>query len=146
MANPKGNPQNLKRPVKGGPSPNPKGRGPDNPMLKNLKRLSTAELQEIINVLIKSDVGQLRLIAKDPSASVIKTMVAAVAVKIINKGDMEALNKLLDRIVGKVTVQIAHSGHRDSEVRIVELPMKDKVEGQTIMVIREQIKDFSGKV
>lgn len=106
---PRGNPQYLKRVPKGGPSPNPAGRKPDM-FGAHLKKLSIVELEEIANLIVKGNVEQLRAVAKDPKSTVIKTMLAAACVKIITKGDMHALDQLLNRLVGKVKDTVEHKG------------------------------------
>lgn len=97
---------NLKK-FKKGQSGNPLGGKLHNPELRMIKHLTQSELIEIGNLVIKNNTDRLREIAKDPQASVIKVMIASVAVKIISKGDMHALDVLLNRLVGKVKDQVA---------------------------------------
>lgn len=123
MSNPKGNIKNLKIPKKGDPSPNPNGRPPD--MLNRaLKKLSIQELEQIGNIIVKGNVEQLKAVAADPTASVIKVMVASIAIGIIKKNDMSALDKLLDRLLGKVkqTVQVDGMPPANAVQIVVSLP------------------------
>ncbi len=92
---------------KKGQSGNPAGKKPDPPELKRLKNLTKAELVDVGNLIIKGDVGTLQRLAKDPQATVLQRMLAAVAAKIINKGDMQSLDVLLNRMVGKVKDEVA---------------------------------------
>lgn len=92
---------NLK-PIKKGEVRNPHGAKTHSPELKQIKRLTEAELIEVGSMVIKGSVDQLRAIAKDGTASALKCMIAAVAVKTISKGDPHALDTLLNRLVGKV--------------------------------------------
>lgn len=87
---------------KKGQSGNPAGARKHDPELKRLKNLTKHELIEIGNLVIKGNVAELKAIASNPKATVIQTMLAAVSVKIISKGDMGALDVLLNRLVGKV--------------------------------------------
>jgi hypothetical protein len=100
---------NLKK-IKKGEVRNPGGRPKGDPILDKLKKLTVEELEELVNVLIKGNIGELRRISKDENTSVIKAMVTAVAIKIISRGDMASLDKLLDRLVGKIKERVEHSG------------------------------------
>ncbi len=111
---------NLKRPVKGGPSPNPKGR-PPNLFNSQIKQLTAGELAEIANLIVKGNLPALKAIAKSENATVIQVMVASVAVKIITKGDMAALDTLMNRIVGKVKEHVEVTGKSAPQV-LVTLP------------------------
>lgn len=95
-----------------GQSGNPNGRPKDPPGLSKLKNLSRVELVEVGNLVIKNDIKKLKAIAHpDSGESVLKTMIAAVCVKVIQKGDMHALDILLNRLVGKVKDEIEHKGN-----------------------------------
>lgn len=107
---------------KKGQSGNPSGRPADPPELKRLKNLTKAELVEIGNLVVKGDMKSLLQISKDPKATVIKTMLAAVAVKVIQKGDMHSLDVLLNRLVGKVKDEIEHTGSLNPPQVIVRMP------------------------
>ncbi len=87
---------------KKGVSGNPAGARAHDPEMRMIKHLTKQELAEIGNLVIKNNMKALQAIAKDPNASVIKTMIASVAVKIVTKGDMQALDVLLNRLIGKV--------------------------------------------
>jgi hypothetical protein len=78
--------------------------------MKMLKHLTKQELIEVGNLVIKNNREELVKLAKDPKASVITTMIASVAAKIISKGDMHALDILLNRLIGKVKDEVSHSG------------------------------------
>lgn len=112
------------RPFQKGQSGNPLGGKLGDPNMKKLRALSKAELVEVGNLLVKGDVTALRENARDPKATVLQTMLASVAVKIISKGDMGALNQLLDRLIGKVKDEVHHTGDviPGSRVTIIELP------------------------
>ncbi len=110
MANPNGNPQNLKRVNKGDPSPNPAGRQADPPLMKELRKLSAIELEEMISVLIKGDVTELNAIITNKGSSVLKVMVASCCIKILKDGNTEALERILNRIIGKPKEYIHHTG------------------------------------
>lgn len=127
---PKGdNPKSLKslKSWKKGQSGNPKGSTPSVPELKEFKKLSKAEMVDIGNLVVKGDVSELQKVAKDPTASVLKVMVAACAAKIISKGDVNALDTLLNRLIGKVRDEIHHSGEINPPQIIITLPDNGRV-------------------
>lgn len=96
---------------KKGKSGNPLGGKLHDPEIKILKRLSKEELKEVGNLVLQNDMKALQAIGKpDSGASVLKMMVAAVAVRVVQKGDMQALDILLNRLIGKVKDEVEHTG------------------------------------
>lgn len=70
--------------------------------MKKIRNLTEQEMIEIGSLVLKGSVDELRVIAKDGTASALKCMMAAVAVRTISKGDPHALEVLLNRLIGKV--------------------------------------------
>ena len=93
-----------------------------------MKKLTIEELQDIAALIIKGDLVELRKILKDPTQTVIRLMIASVAVRSIERGDMSAIDKLLDRLLGKVKTQIDHSGipSGTSNTVIIGLPDNER--------------------
>ncbi len=96
---------------KPGQSGNPSGNAGDPPELKKLKNLTKGELVDVGNMVVKGDFDSLQKLAKDKKATVLQRMLAAVAVKVIEKGDMHSLDILLNRMVGKVKDEVAFTGN-----------------------------------
>ena len=92
-----------------GQSGNLKGRPRD--MLKAVKKLTKDELEDIASLVIKSTVEDLRKILKDPDTTAIRVMIVRVVIKIIEKGDMDSLDKLLNRMIGKVKDKVDVTGN-----------------------------------
>lgn len=92
---------NIKPRWKKGESGNPAGRPPD-ALNAAMKKLTKLELEEIASMIIKGTLADLELIMKSKQSTVLKAMIAGVAVRTIKSGDSSALNALLDRLVGKV--------------------------------------------
>ena len=112
---PRGNP-NIKPRWKKGESGNPKGRPVSTPEQLRLTRLTKTELTEIGSYIVKGDKTELKKIVDDPTTSILKSWIASIAIKGIASGDMDALNKLLERIVGKVKEEVEVSGNAVSVV------------------------------
>ena len=94
---------------KKGQSGNLKGRPRD--MLKSVKKLTKDELEDIASLVSKSTVEELRQILKDPDSTAIRVMVVRVVIKIIERGDMDSLDKLLNRMIGKVREKVDVTGN-----------------------------------
>ncbi len=101
---------NLK-PFKKGKSGNPAGKAKDPPELKKLKNLTKQELADIGSLIVKGDYVALRALAKAPGATVLQRMLASIAMRIIEKGDMHSLDILLNRMVGRVKEEVALTGN-----------------------------------
>lgn len=67
-----------------------------------MKRLTAKEVKELSYLILNGDIEELQAIAKNKKERVVKVMLAAIAVKIISKGDANALDILLNRLIGKV--------------------------------------------
>ena len=110
---------------KKGQSGNPKGRPPD--MLgKAMRQLTAEEFREIANMIIKGSIDQLKAMSTSKDSSALKVMIAATVVKIISRGDMHALDILLNRLVGKVKDQIEMTGRDGGPQVILTMPRNFK--------------------
>jgi len=107
-----------------GKSGNPKGRPKMSKEALEISQLTKQEFAEISSCLVKGNVNDLQDIINDKSSSVLQVMVASVAIKTIKKGDMQSLDILLNRIVGKVAEKVMHSGGIQgvASTVIVQLP------------------------
>lgn len=80
---------------------NPRGAGAHNKEVKVIRRLTHDDIAEIGSLILDGNVEKLKEIQTNPATTVLKVWMCSVAIKAINKGDAQALNALLDRIVGK---------------------------------------------
>lgn len=114
---------------KKGQSGNPEGRPPDPPELKRLKNLTKRELVDLGNLVVKGDVDTLRKLASNGKSTALVAMVAAVCERVIREGDMQKLDILLNRLIGRVKEEVQHSGEiggNGSAQVIVTLPSNGK--------------------
>ncbi len=114
---------------KKGQSGNPAGRAVLLPEEKLFKNLTKKELIEVGNYVIKGDLTALKSMAARPGATVLQIMLAAVCIKVIQKGDMHQLDILLNRLVGKVRDEIHATGAVDAKV-VVSLPSNGREVGK----------------
>lgn len=95
---------------KKGQSGNPLGGQKHNPELRAIRRMTKTEVAEVGAMVLDKNIVGLQEIAKNPTSSALKVWMASVAVKGIQRGDMTALNGLLDRLVGKADQAIQLTG------------------------------------
>lgn len=113
---------------KKGVSGNPLGGKIHDPEIRKLRNLTKEEMIEVGSLVLKGSVEELKAIGKDPKASALKCMMAAVAVRTIQKGDPYALDVLLNRLIGKVKEEVKHTGlSPTTQSVVVTLPPKDPV-------------------
>ena len=101
---------------KPGQSGNPAGRAIEDPAIARLRKLTKEELASCASWLLKGTLADIEKVLKDPSTTLLQRMVAAVAGRIISKGDPVAWSLFLDRIIGKVKEVVEQ---QESNVKIV---------------------------
>ena len=104
-----GNP-NPKNQFKKGVVTNPLGRGAENPVTRQLRKLTGDQLAEMSTILLEADLDKLEMMFKDKKTPAIQKCVIAIVIQVIKKGDASNFIILLDRIIGRVKQEIKHSG------------------------------------
>lgn len=94
---------------KKGQSGNPLGAKLHDPELKRIRKISNEMFQELVDLALSEDLSGLQKIIKDPKASALKVGVATSLVKAIQKGDWGTLERIVERLVGKVVVRVDHT-------------------------------------
>ena len=100
MANPKGNPQNLKPRWKKGESGNPQGGRLHDPRYRQLKRLTQDQISELLHWVGNCTAKEMQEIVKDPEAPALKLLVASCYNEAVKSGDTLGMERLLTRMVG----------------------------------------------
>jgi len=101
MANPKGNPQNLK-PFRPGVSGNKKGRPKIRDNLKEVKLMTKSDMRRLIQKIVDMTPQELIDLSTNMEVPALEMMLASVAVNAIKHGDQSKINFLLERTIGKV--------------------------------------------
>ncbi len=86
---------------KPGKSGNPGGR-PANPIPNALKKLTLQQYRRIIKAIVKGNIDEVRRVVKDPKSCSLEVAIAACYLKAIERGDYDTVEKMLQRIVGKI--------------------------------------------
>lgn len=87
---------------KPGVSGNPAGRPKADPIANALKKLTLKSYQRVIRTVVKGNVAQLEAIAKDPKSSALEVAVASCFARAIRKGEYGVVEKMIERLIGKV--------------------------------------------
>lgn len=74
--------------------------------LKNVKKLSTNEMQALLAKYLRMSKGQLIALHKDPDVPAIDLLVMSIIQKAVVHGDHQRMNFLLDRTIGRVTDKV----------------------------------------
>lgn len=64
-------------------------------------------MAEIGTLILNGKLEDLRKVKDDPSATVLKVLLAAIVIKALNTGDYSALESILNRMIGKVRENVA---------------------------------------
>lgn len=98
----------LKAPWKKGQSGNPKGRpkGTTNVIRQALRELTVETYREVIETVLKGNMAALQAIIDDPDTPVIQVGVAKAFMKAMKAGDYATIERIAERIVGKIPDEI----------------------------------------
>lgn len=73
-----------------------------NPITKALKNLTIETYREVINVVLTGDIEQLLEMSRSKTIPAIQVGVAVAFVKAIERGDYAVIERIAERIVGKI--------------------------------------------
>lgn len=109
MANKNPNPKTR---FKKGVTGNPNGRPTVPKEIRDIKKLTVQELEQLVSTLLYATDQDLANILGDESAPKIKKIVAQILVTTGSTGNMTQFDQLLNRVIGKVRETIKHEGVR----------------------------------
>ncbi len=88
-----------------GKSGNPRGRIP-NEAIKALRKITIETYREVIEMVLTGKVEDLIALAKHPDTPAIQVGVASSFLKAIKSGDYAVIERLAERIIGKIPDQL----------------------------------------
>lgn len=87
---------------KPGKSGNPEGARKHNPITRALKNLTIETYREVIEAVCSGNLDALKDMIRDPKTSALQVGVATAFVKAIKSGDYGVIERIAERIVGKI--------------------------------------------
>lgn len=87
---------------KKGKSGNPDGGRTHNPAVRALKKLTLETYREVIELVLTGNLSDLKRMAEHPSTPAIQVGVATAFMKAIKNGDYAVIERIAERIVGKI--------------------------------------------
>lgn len=126
----------AKHQFKKGKSGNPRGAQLHNPALKALKKLTVDTYRDVIEAVCSGNIALLAQMAegKDPKMSALQVGVARAFYAAIQKGDYEVIERIAQRIVGKIP----------DELNVVSKNLNANV--NTKPIDRKEVKDIVTKL
>ena len=94
---------------KPGQSGNPTGRPPEAPA--ELKNYTKKEIAEVLCRMMKMTVDELVRFSKDPDATALEVIISSVIRECMKKGDFHTLDKMLERVIGRVPQKTELTGN-----------------------------------
>lgn len=91
---------------KKGVSGNPEGGRAHNPATKALKKLTIETYREVIELVLQGNLDDLQAMIKNPKTTALQVGVAAAFLKAIKNGDYAVVERIAERIVGKIPEEI----------------------------------------
>lgn len=87
---------------KKGQSGNPQGGRAHNPASKALRNLTIDSYREIIELVMTGNLGELRKLSESRTVPAIQVGVARAFLKALNRGDYDIIERIAQRIIGKI--------------------------------------------
>jgi hypothetical protein len=100
---------------KKGQSGNPHGRIP-NPALKALRKLTIESYREVIELVMTGNMAELKSIVEDPKSTALQVGIARAFFNAIKKGDYAIIERIAERIVGKIPDQINIKSENNTKI------------------------------
>jgi hypothetical protein len=107
------NPNSLKnlKHIKKGQVLNPRGGNAHNPEMKMIKELTIEGLKECVTLMTMGTLADLKIAVENPESSSMHVGVAKCMFDAINRGDWNTIERIIERVVGKVTVHVDHTSN-----------------------------------
>lgn len=106
MANPNPKPPPKHSRFKKGKSGNPEGGRKHNPAVRALGQLTVEKYREVIQLVLEGKVQDLKDMAENENTPAIQVGIAVSFLKAIKNGDYAVIERIAERIVGKIPDEI----------------------------------------
>lgn len=116
---------------KGAPSANPAGGQLHNPAVRALSKLTVDTYREVIELVLTGKLADLKAMIENPNTPAIQVGVATSFVKAIKAGDYGVIERIAERIVGKIpdVINVNSNNKTDLTGRLAVLDY-DKLKSQ----------------
>jgi hypothetical protein len=107
---------------------NPLGGKAHNPVIRELRKITQDDVALVGQLIIENNTEEMERIVASPDSTVLQAWMASVAKKGIERGDSNALDVLLNRIIGKakerVDVNVTRFDQMSNEDIVIEIKKK----------------------
>lgn len=123
---------------KPGQSGNPEGSRRHNPIKKALAKLTVDTYREVIEMVLTGNIDNLRAMIKDEKTSAIQVGIATAFVKAIESGDYGVIERIAERIVGKIPDEL-NVNSKNLNVGVNSKPIDMNVLKEAIAKLESQV-------
>lgn len=137
-------PANKPHRFKPGHTGNPKGSSAKARENKAIRRLTSDQVAEVGTLLLNGNIDALRDLARAKDASVLQVWMASLIVKSISTGNSQNYSVLMERIIGRVRMDVTLSGDDANPLRVQTGAMTDAekaARADALAKLRAQIGD-----
>lgn len=105
---------------KKGQSGNPAGGRLHNPVTKALKNLTIETYREVIQLVLTGNVAAIKAMVEHPSTPAIQVGIATAFMKAIKNGDYAVIERIAERIVGKIPDELKVTSNNTNLVGTID--------------------------
>lgn len=135
---PIGAPQLKPYHFKPGQSGNPEGGRAHNPIKRALAKLTVDTYREVIEMVLTGNIDNLRAMIRDKKTSAIQVGIATAFVKAIESGDYGVIERIAERIVGKIPDEL-NVNSKNLNVGVNSKPIDMNVLKEAIAKLESQV-------
>lgn len=120
MANPNPKPPPKHGRIKKGEVRNPEGGRAHNPLQRALRNITLESYRKIIELVMTSDVQAIKRIAENPKSTGLEVGIAVSFIKAIKNGDYAVIERIAERIIGKIPDIIKVDSTVNAKVNVID--------------------------
>lgn len=107
-----------KHQFKKGTTGNPQGARLHNPAIKALTKLTVETYREVIEIVMKGTLKDLKAMAEHPQTSALQVGIAASFIKAIQAGDYNVIERIAERIIGKIPDELNVNSTSNTNLKV----------------------------